>query len=132
MPAVLQALKELNLANWAPELSAHYGFPLEPKQVSTEEVPDFVSAYLSRPTTTHLSIGAEEDQRPGIIISTGPQGSHCQYPGITKMTEPSKQTGQIHTLILIEYVQKKGLLINLDMETGQASLIFIAKTPGLV
>ena len=32
LQAVLQALKELNfiLANRAPELSAHYGFPLEP------------------------------------------------------------------------------------------------------
>ena len=51
LPAVLQALKELNfiLANRAPELSAHYGFPLEPQQVSTEEVPDFISVYLDRP-----------------------------------------------------------------------------------
>ena len=52
LPAVLQALKELNiiLANRAPELSAHYSFPLEPWQVSVEEVPDFISAYLHRPT----------------------------------------------------------------------------------
>ena len=36
LPAVLQALKELNfiLANRGPELSAHYDFPLEPWQVS--------------------------------------------------------------------------------------------------
>ena len=35
LSAVLQALKELNviLANRAPELSAHYGIPLEPQQV---------------------------------------------------------------------------------------------------
>ena len=62
LSAVLQALKELNfiLANIAPELSAHYGFPLEPRQVSTEEVPDFISAYLHRPTansTEHSSRG---------------------------------------------------------------------------
>ena len=52
LPTVLQALKELNfiLANRAPELSAHYGFPLEPHKISTEEVPDFISAYLSRPS----------------------------------------------------------------------------------
>ena len=52
LSAVLPALKELNfiLANRAPEFSAHYGFPLEPRQVSTEEVPDFISAYLHRPT----------------------------------------------------------------------------------
>ena len=62
LSAVLQALKELNfiLANRAPELSGHYGFPLEPWQVSDEEVPDFVSAYLHRPaanSTEHSSRG---------------------------------------------------------------------------
>ena len=52
LPPVLQALKELNfiLANRAPELSAHYGFPPEPQQVATEEVLDFISMYLHRPT----------------------------------------------------------------------------------
>ena len=62
LSAVLQAIKELNfiLANRAPELSAHYGFPLEPQQVSTEEVPDFVSAYLHRPTAN-----ATEDSSRG-------------------------------------------------------------------
>ena len=62
LSAVLQALKGLNfvLANTAPELSAHYSIPLEPQQVSTEEVPDFVSSYLTRPTanpTEHSSRG---------------------------------------------------------------------------
>ena len=54
--AVLQTLQELNfiLANRVPELSAHYSFPLEPCQISTEEVPDFVSAYLRRPTTNPI------------------------------------------------------------------------------
>ena len=53
---VLQTLKELNfiLANRAPELAAHYGLPLEPQQVSTEEVPNFVSAYLNRPTANSI------------------------------------------------------------------------------
>ena len=48
LPAVRQALKELNfiLANRAPGLSVHYGVPLDPWQVSAEEVPDFISAYL--------------------------------------------------------------------------------------
>ena len=60
--AVLQALKELNfiLANRAPELSGHYGIPLESQQVPTKEVPAFVSAYLNRPTansTEHSSRG---------------------------------------------------------------------------
>ena len=52
LSAVLQALKELNviLANRAPELSAHYGIPLEPQQVSAEEVLDFVNVYLNRST----------------------------------------------------------------------------------
>ena len=60
--AVLQALKELNfiLANRAPDLAAHYGLPLELQQVSTEEVPNFISAYLNRPaanSTEHRSRG---------------------------------------------------------------------------
>ena len=52
LSAVLQALKELTfiLANRAPELAAHYGISLEPQQVSTKEVPDFVSVYLNRST----------------------------------------------------------------------------------
>ena len=52
LQAVLQALQELNfiLAKRAPKLSAHYGFLSEPHQISAEDVPDFVSAYLSRPT----------------------------------------------------------------------------------
>ena len=64
LPAVLQALKELNfiLANRAPELSAHYGFPLEPYQTSAEEVPDFISAYLSRPATNPSNTAAEAGQ----------------------------------------------------------------------
>ena len=45
---VLQALKELNfmLANRALELAAHYNIPLEPCQISAEEVPDLVTAHL--------------------------------------------------------------------------------------
>ena len=56
LPTVLQALKELNfiLANRAQELPAHYRFPLEPHQVTTEEIPEFVSPYLSRPATKPL------------------------------------------------------------------------------
>ena len=33
------------------------------------------------------------------------------------MTELGKHTGQIHILILIDYIMKKGLLINLDIVT---------------
>ena len=46
LAVVLQVLKELNLmlANRAPELAAHYNMPLEPQQISAEEVPDFVKA----------------------------------------------------------------------------------------
>ena len=48
LSAVLQALKELNfiLANRAPELAAHNSLPLEPQQVSTKEVSNFISALL--------------------------------------------------------------------------------------
>ena len=53
LQAVLQALQELNfiLANRAPKPSTHYHFSLEPHQISAEDVPDFISAYLSRPIT---------------------------------------------------------------------------------
>ena len=65
LPVVLQALKELNfiLANRAPKLSAHYGFPLEPHQISAEEVPDFVSAYLNRPATNPVKHSSRERPR---------------------------------------------------------------------
>ena len=45
---VLQALKELQfmLANRAPELAAHYNMPLEPHQITAEEVPNLVRAHL--------------------------------------------------------------------------------------
>ena len=45
---VLQALKQLNfmLANRAPELAAHYNMPLEPHQITAEEVPDLVRVHL--------------------------------------------------------------------------------------
>ena len=56
LSVVLQALKELNfiLANRAPELSAHCGIQLEPPQVSAEEASNFVSAYLTRPTSNTI------------------------------------------------------------------------------
>ena len=46
---VLQALKELNfvLANRAPELASHYNMPLEPQQITAEEVPDLVRTHLT-------------------------------------------------------------------------------------
>ena len=49
---VLQTLKELNfvLANRSPELAAHYNMPLEPQQISAEEVPNLVKAHLHCPT----------------------------------------------------------------------------------
>ena len=55
LATVLQALKELNfmLANRAPELAAHYSIPLELQQVSAEKAPDFINAYLNRPTANN-------------------------------------------------------------------------------
>ena len=55
LAAVLQTLKELNfmLTNRAPELTAHYSIPLELKQVSAKEVPNFINAYLNRPTANN-------------------------------------------------------------------------------
>ena len=65
LPAVLQALKELNfiLANRALELSAHRGFSLEPWKISTEEVPDFISTYLSRLTANPSNYNSRERLR---------------------------------------------------------------------
>ena len=122
LPALLQTPKELNfiLPNRAPELSAHYGFPLEPHQIITEEVTDFVSTYLSDLPPAPSNTAAEEGQGPEVTINTDPQGSHCQFLDITTMIELGTHMGQIHTLTLIDYIMKKGLLINLDMmtETG--------------
>ena len=61
----------------APELSAHYGIPLEPQQVSAEEVPNFVNVYLNRPTTNsteHSSRG-----RPRVTNITDTLDSPHQY-----------------------------------------------------
>ena len=96
---MLQALKELNfvLANRAPELSAHYGIPLELQQVSAEEVPDFVTTYLTGPLPTLLSIAVEGDHRPGVANITDIIDSPHHYRGII-----NKQVGQIHVFILIQ------------------------------
>ena len=53
----------------APELSAHYGIPLEPWQVSAKEV---LVHTLTGPLPTPLSIAVEEDQGPEVtsIIDT--------------------------------------------------------------
>ena len=69
LAAVLQALKELNfvLANRAPELSAHYGMPLEPHQVSAEEVPDFVNAYLNRPAAYKIKHNSRGRPKAGGV-----------------------------------------------------------------
>ena len=46
---VLLALKELNfiLANRAPELASHYNMPLEPQQITAEEVPKLFRPHLN-------------------------------------------------------------------------------------
>ena len=74
LSAILQALKELYfiLANRAPELSAHYCILLKPWQVSAEGVPDFVSAYLTRPTVNPVEHGSK-----GRLMTRGNQ--HNRY-----------------------------------------------------
>ena len=56
LAVVLQAIKELNfmLANRAPELAAHYNMPLELQQISAEEVPKLIKAYIHCPTTYNM------------------------------------------------------------------------------
>ena len=53
---VLQALKEQNfvLANRVPELVCYYNMPLEPCQITTEEVPDIVRAHLHHSSAYNL------------------------------------------------------------------------------
>ena len=122
LPTVLQALKELNfiLANRAPGLSAHYGFPLEPYQISTKKY-QTLSAHTSAdlppiPWTT----ATEEGHEPKATTNTDLQGNNHQYLDIATMIELGTHTDQIHTLTIKDYVMKKGLLINLDIvtETG--------------
>ena len=62
----------------------------------------------------------EEGHEPEATTNTDLQGSHHQYLDITTMIELGTHTGQIHTLIIIDYIMKKGFLINLDIvtETG--------------
>ena len=73
---ILQTLKKLNfvIANRAPELSAHYGIPLEPQQVSAKEVPDFISAYLNWPTDNTTDRNSRG--RPGTSSN-----EHYRYTG---------------------------------------------------
>ena len=93
-------MKELNfiLANRAPELSAHYGFLLKPCQISTEEVPDFVSAYLNRPTTLPGMTATEGGCKPEATTSIDRLGSHHQFLEVILMIEPD--TGLIHILTI--------------------------------
>ena len=69
---------------------------------------------------TPSNTAAEEGQHPEVTINMYPQGNLYQYLDIITMTELGTHTGQMHTLILIGYIMKKGLLISLDIvtETG--------------
>ena len=71
---VLQMMKELNfkLANRAPELASSYNVPLEPQQITAEEVPDLVRAHLN-----HATVYNVEHSIRGRPYSTGNQ--HHQY-----------------------------------------------------
>ena len=105
LQAVLQALKELNfiLANKAPKLSAYYGFPSEPHATNpAEEVPDFVSEYLSRPAThpaDHSNRGRLQEQE--ATTSTDLQDSHHQSLEVTMKMELDIHTGQMHIFTII-------------------------------
>ena len=53
---VLHVLKELNfvVANRAPELALYYNMPLEPWQITAEEVPNLVRAHLNHTTAYNM------------------------------------------------------------------------------
>ena len=65
-------------------------------------------------------IATEEGHEPQATTNTVLQGSHHQYLSITTMIELGTHTGHLHTLTIIDYIIKNGLLINLDIviETG--------------
>ena len=84
---VLQALKELNfvLANRTPEQASHYNMPLEPQQISVEEVPKLLGLTLIAIQLTTQSTASEEDLTPEVINTIGTTDSHHHYPGITNI-----------------------------------------------
>ena len=91
LPALLQALKELNfiLANRAPELSAHYGIPLEPWHVCAEKVPDFVSAYLHRSTAKSAEHSSRERPRTRGNQQYRPSRQSLPVPRYNRQTNRS-------------------------------------------
>ena len=101
LSAVLQALKELNfiLANRAPELSAHYGFPLEPQQVSTEEVPDLISAYLHRPAANSAEHNSRERPRTRGKQHNRPSRQSLPVPKYNRQTNRSDTYPHSHRAI---------------------------------
>ena len=123
LSTVLQALKELNfiLANRAPKLSDHYGFPLEPHLISTEEIPDFISAYLSRPATNpleHYSRGRPRTRGNYLNYQYQPSRQSSPVPrhnynDRTRQTHRSDAYPHFNRLC-----HEESLLINLDIVTG--------------
>ena len=91
LPAVLQALKELNFisANRASELSAHYGFSLKSQQVSTQEVPDFISTYLHRPTANSDQHSSRGSPRTRGDQQYRPQRQSLPVPRYNRQTNRS-------------------------------------------
>ena len=83
---VLQALKELNfmLANRVLELAAHYNMTLELCQISTEEVPDLVKAYLHHATA----------YSPKHSIRGRPCSRGNQYPQYNRQSSPLPRYNQ--------------------------------------
>ena len=111
LAAVLQALKELNfmLANRAPELAAHYSMPLEPHQVSAEQVPYFINAYHNRPTVYNIEHSSRGRPRTrGVQHKDSPH----QFPGTV-----NSYAGQapILTLTQIDCTTKLATIIGIDI-----------------
>ena len=96
-------MKELNfiLANRAPELSAHYSFPLEPHKFLLRKY-QTLSAHTSADLPPILQIKATEGgHKPEATTSTDIQGSHHQSPEVTMKIELDIHTGQVHILTII-------------------------------
>ena len=107
---VLQALKELNfiLANRAPELASYYNMPLEPQQITAEEVPKLVRAHLNCTTVYNPehSIRGRPHSRGNQTTSTA--NSCCHYQDTANILKGQKlifiETMVIHiTMLLAKY-----------------------------
>ena len=81
---ILQALKELSfvLANRAPELACYYNMPLEPCQITAEDVPDLDRALLHHSSAYNPEHCVREGPTWEVTHTIGMLSNHLHYQGI--------------------------------------------------